>query len=269
MRPMSTKSPRLRESEFRRMLEERGIRVTEQRLAILSALARVQVPISHPELTERMANSALDRATIYRNLLSLTEAGVLVRTQLGDNVWRYELPRAKDAEHRLHPHFVCTDCGEVTCLPENAVKLNCQNPDNTGTPIEGEENQRGIQLLPHTTTVAQITIHTDHLFWPTIAHENLPLFNQFASNAVPQADATYRVSLDDLASVPVPTLTDRSHLPISWRSCVASSLYVLPTRPSSMTFDIGSQAIANLRAFVEFNARTMGHLNADGLCYVK
>lgn len=105
------------------MLEEHGIRVTAQRLAILRALARVQVPISHPELTERMANSALDRATIYRNLLSLTEAGLLVRTQLGDNVWRYELPRAKDAEHRLHPHFVCTDCGDVACLPENSVEL--------------------------------------------------------------------------------------------------------------------------------------------------
>lgn len=113
----------MRESELRRLLEHSNVRVTEQRLAILKELSHVRSPISHPELTERMAQSSLDRATIYRNLLSLTEAGLLVRTQLGDNVWRYELPRVQDAGHRLHPHFVCTDCGEVECLPENAVEL--------------------------------------------------------------------------------------------------------------------------------------------------
>lgn len=120
---MSAKVPRLREAELRRMLEERGVRVTEQRLTILREMVHVRAPISHPELTDRLAHSPLDRATIYRNLLSLTEAGLLIRTQLGDNVWRYELPRAKNAEHRLHPHFVCTDCGDIACLPANAVEL--------------------------------------------------------------------------------------------------------------------------------------------------
>lgn len=99
------------------------MRVTEQRLALLKELGRIRTPISHPELTERMSQSSLDRATIYRNLLALTEAGLLVRTQLGDNVWRYELPRAKGTGHRLHPHFVCTCCGDVECLPENAVEV--------------------------------------------------------------------------------------------------------------------------------------------------
>lgn len=120
---MAARPPKLRMTDIRRMLEECGIRVTDQRLALLSEMSRLRVPISHPELTERMLDGTLDRATIYRNLLSLTEAGLLVRTQLGDNVWRYELPRAKTAQHREHPHFVCTDCGDVACLPENAVQL--------------------------------------------------------------------------------------------------------------------------------------------------
>lgn len=120
---MSTKRARTREADPRRLLEQSGIRVTDQRVALLDELSRVRVPISHPELTERMAQTTLDRATIYRNLLSLTDAGVLVRTQLGDNVWRYELPRSKGKEHRKHPHFVCTDCGDVTCLSEDSVAL--------------------------------------------------------------------------------------------------------------------------------------------------
>jgi len=120
---MPTKPARTTKVDFRRLLEESGIRVTDQRLALLSELSRVRVPISHPELTERMSQSKLDRATIYRNLLGLTEAGLLVRTQLGDNVWRYELPSKNAKEHRKHPHFVCTACGNVKCLDENSVGL--------------------------------------------------------------------------------------------------------------------------------------------------
>lgn len=89
-------------------------------------LAKLRIPASHPELTERLAGDGLDRATIYRNLLSLTEAGLLVKTQLGDNVWRFELPNTKSAMHGAHPHFVCNDCGDVACLPESAVTLRGQ-----------------------------------------------------------------------------------------------------------------------------------------------
>ncbi len=69
------------------------------------------------------ALSDLDRATVYRNLLSLTEAGLLVKTRLGDNVWRFGLLNVQSREHGTHPHFVCTDCGGVVCLPESAVTL--------------------------------------------------------------------------------------------------------------------------------------------------
>lgn len=123
MRSMARKTRFLRDDDLRQLLSEQGIRVTEQRMVILRELARLQLPASHPELTERLAGVGLDRATIYRNLLSLTEAGLLVRTQLGDNVWRFELPQGKSAEHGAHPHFVCNDCGDVACLPGSAVTL--------------------------------------------------------------------------------------------------------------------------------------------------
>jgi Fur family ferric uptake transcriptional regulator len=112
-----------RDEDLARTLSEKGIRVTAQRIAILRELGKLRAPVSHPELTERLAGPTLDRATIYRNLLSLHEAGFLVRTQLGDGVWRYELPREAAFEHGRHPHFVCTDCGDIECLPENAVAL--------------------------------------------------------------------------------------------------------------------------------------------------
>jgi Fur family ferric uptake transcriptional regulator len=119
---MGTKARPLRDDDLRELLTAKGLRVTEQRTTILRELAKLRLPASHPELTDRLASASLDRATIYRNLVSLTEAGILVRTQLGDNVWRFELLHTT-AHHGLHPHFVCTECGHVSCLPENAVTL--------------------------------------------------------------------------------------------------------------------------------------------------
>ena len=113
----------VRDEQIRELLGSKGLRITEQRVVLVRELLKVTAPISHPELTERMHRSGLDRATIYRNLLTLADAGVLVRTQLGDQVWRYELPRTPGSDHTRHPHFVCTECGNVRCLPAAAVKL--------------------------------------------------------------------------------------------------------------------------------------------------
>lgn len=122
----------LGDAELRDILASHGLRVTDQRLLVLRELGKVRAPISHPELTHRLSTSRLDRATIYRNLLSLHEVGVLVRTQLGDNVWRYELPLMADRAqgHGRHPHFVCTDCSEITCLEANTVALKGQAKRN-------------------------------------------------------------------------------------------------------------------------------------------
>lgn len=118
MKPLS------REQDLRDLLASRGLRVTEQRVLLLQELVKVKAPISHPELTERMSQSGLDRATIYRNLLTLAEAGVLTRTQLGDQVWRFDLPRTTSSDHSHHPHLVCSECGNVRCLPAGTVKLH-------------------------------------------------------------------------------------------------------------------------------------------------
>ena len=127
---MATKARLASEEDLRRFLTERGFRVTEQRLILLRELGQLKQPVSHPELTERLAGTSLDRVTIYRNLLSLTEAGVLIKTQLGDNVWRFELPRSTSSEHGTHPHFICSDCGSVACLPASSVALRGEAAKN-------------------------------------------------------------------------------------------------------------------------------------------
>ncbi len=145
--------------------------------------------------------------------------------------------------------------------------VNCQNPDNTGQPIEGEESQRGVQAYPNGPTVAQLTIHTDHFFWTKTTHGDTPMFNQFAANAK-EVGGEWVVDLETLESVALAPVTDASKGVLPWRSCVAETFYKLPSVPSEMTFETMGQPLTSLHDFVQFNASTMGHLNADGICYV-
>jgi Fur family ferric uptake transcriptional regulator len=100
------------------------MRSTASRVAVLAYLSGAQAPLSHTEIHDALVDRGYDRATIYRNLVDLAEAGLLVRSDLGDHVWRFERRQPSGAGHTDgHPHFVCVDCGEVSCLPELAVKV--------------------------------------------------------------------------------------------------------------------------------------------------
>jgi Fur family ferric uptake transcriptional regulator len=68
-----------------------------------------------------------DKSTLYRCLVELADAGLLGRLDAGDHAWRFELRGAGGGgEHATseHPHFVCVDCGKVTCLPDVDVKIS-------------------------------------------------------------------------------------------------------------------------------------------------
>jgi Fur family ferric uptake transcriptional regulator len=111
-------------ADLQRILRDAGLRATGARIAVLRFLLQSAVPSSHAELIDALGGEGYDRVTLYRNLTDLAEAGLVTRTDLGDHVWRFELKRASSAGHPgEHPHFVCTECGEVSCLPEASVKV--------------------------------------------------------------------------------------------------------------------------------------------------
>ena len=103
--------------ELRVAVRTKGLRATPSRLAVLDLLRSTDSPMSHGDVADRLATQAWDRATIYRNLTDLAEVGLVRRTDIGDHVWRFE---ALSTEHEAaaHPHFVCTECGIVECMPE-------------------------------------------------------------------------------------------------------------------------------------------------------
>lgn len=109
-----TKKPRL--EELRDALRTRGLRATPSRIAVLGLLRDRDQTFSHAEVAERLTGQGWDPATLYRNLIDLVEVGLVRRTDVGDHVWRFEaVSGGHDAAG--HPHFVCTECGTVECLP--------------------------------------------------------------------------------------------------------------------------------------------------------
>jgi len=101
---------------LRSALRTHGLRATPSRLAVLELVRASDAPMSHGDVADRLASHSWDRATIYRNLTDLVEVGLLRRTDVGDHVWRFEA--VTDDHDSAHPHFVCTECGAVECLPE-------------------------------------------------------------------------------------------------------------------------------------------------------
>lgn len=117
MLPMSTSH----HAQFKDRLRDAGLRATRPRVAVLETLAAHEGPLSHGDVVEALSEEAFDRATLFRNLNDLAGAGLLRRLDVGDHVWRFELVADHDHEEH-HAHFVCTDCGEVQCLPSIEVK---------------------------------------------------------------------------------------------------------------------------------------------------
>lgn len=110
-------------AELTRRVREAGLRRTGPRLAVLERLAEARQPLTHGELFAELKERGFDQATIYRNLMDLTEAQLVARTDAGDHVWRFELRGDGVAHGRQHPHFLCTSCGKLSCLTEVKVQL--------------------------------------------------------------------------------------------------------------------------------------------------
>lgn len=121
--------------QLRDWIRLRGKRSTGARLAVLDCLQRSDSPLSHNDLTEELERLGHQRASIYRNLMDLVEMGLVSRFDAGDHTWRFEF-RGVDAE-LPHPHFLCTDCGVVSCVSDLELRpTQLTSPPEIGTVSE-------------------------------------------------------------------------------------------------------------------------------------
>jgi Fur family ferric uptake transcriptional regulator len=107
-------------NEARKMLKDAGLRSTPARISVINALKRSSRPQTHAQLADQLVPLGFDKATVFRNLTDLAEAELVLRTELGDHVWRFEM-RDHKHDRSSHAQFVCIDCGSVSCIDDMAL----------------------------------------------------------------------------------------------------------------------------------------------------
>jgi Fur family ferric uptake transcriptional regulator len=103
-------------------IRRKGLRKTPQRDAIVDVIFATDEHFTADELWERLRGTAArtSRATLYRTLGFLTEAGLLQEIDLGDGQTTYD-PNFIDRPS--HNHLICIDCGKVTEFEDSGIEV--------------------------------------------------------------------------------------------------------------------------------------------------
>ena len=92
-----------------------GKRMTRTRQAVLSVLEGAKYPLSPTELYAQLQerNVAIDLVTVYRNLATLKELGLVTQLELHqEGQFRYEIKEGREHHH----HIRCKSCGRIVDL---------------------------------------------------------------------------------------------------------------------------------------------------------
>jgi Fur family peroxide stress response transcriptional regulator len=115
--------------QLSKTLQEAGIRVTPQRVAVFGVLRDSREHLSAEDVYQRVRQRqpGLSLATVYRTLEMLRDAGLALEGRLGEGRNFYE------ANVEPHFHFVCLACHAVEDLaPERAVELQRELAEESG-----------------------------------------------------------------------------------------------------------------------------------------
>lgn len=94
-------------------LREKGLRLTPQRELVLKAVRELG-HATPEEVAEKVRNTqpGINLSTVYRNLETLENVGLVIHTHLGHGGATYHA-----AEALTHLHLVCGACGSVGDAP--------------------------------------------------------------------------------------------------------------------------------------------------------
>lgn len=113
----------MEQERFKKMLREKGLKVTNQRLLVLEIMA--EHPGEHltvEEIYELVKKQYPDigLATIYRTVQVLIDLRVIDKISFDDGFARYELEENKLDSHHHH-HVICQECGQVMSFEDDLL----------------------------------------------------------------------------------------------------------------------------------------------------
>lgn len=123
------------DEQARQLLKDFQLRVTSTRTALLSALLKSRRPMSLDSAAEACGWKAGDRATVFRNLQALADAGVVRVVRSAGRREVYEISSGATKQVK-HAHVVCTECGRVECV-DSAAEI--AKADVDGWRVTGQE----------------------------------------------------------------------------------------------------------------------------------
>ena len=104
------------------LLKSCGLRKTQPRVVILSALLEADGPLTQDQIAERIGKTAPDKTTIYRTLMILVEHNLIHQAYIQGRS-RYFEPAHHCRADQCHPHFTCMQCHETRCLTDTHPPL--------------------------------------------------------------------------------------------------------------------------------------------------
>src|SRR6185295_9472199 len=108
-------------NESKTQLKAGGLKVTPARLSLLDLFKHAEKPLSVKEIAAQLQNSDIDPVTLYRNVESLEQLGIIRQLRLQDRQAHYEI--ADDHHH----HLICKICGKIVDVEGCKITINDKN----------------------------------------------------------------------------------------------------------------------------------------------
>ncbi len=109
--------------DYENILGAVGLDATVNRIHILETIGNNNYPLTAMDIFNIVDRTqSMNRVTVYRILDLLVEKKILERLNVGSRAAYYGL--AANENHAPHPHFYCTQCGQMECLNSESINVN-------------------------------------------------------------------------------------------------------------------------------------------------
>ena len=111
---------------YEHLLKAADLEPTDNRLRVIEVVGNNSYPLSAADIYQTLERtSRINRVTVYRILDLLVTRGLVDRISTGGRAFYYGM--APNENHRPHPHFYCTRCGQMDCLTPDSLNVD-SNP---------------------------------------------------------------------------------------------------------------------------------------------
>ncbi len=123
---------------FSNYLKKKGLKITNQRMLVAQKIFSLHTHFTAESLQEELKDrrDEISKATIYRILSIMVEAGLLKEHNFGKDYKYYE----HIIGHEHHDHIICIECGRIVEFVDQRIEdLQKKAAEDNGFTITGHD----------------------------------------------------------------------------------------------------------------------------------